>query len=390
MITVKNADKALKDYYLDAVSMQLNGCVSPFFSAIEKNSDDVFGKDVRVAIVRGNNGSIAAGSEDGDLPAPYTNRYIDVTLPLKNIYGTIEISDKALRASRDKSGAFVNLVNAEMEGLISSAKHNFGRMLFGDGTGKLFKITGSASGGAYKVDRACDYFEGMTVDIQISGTPIAGDAVNLLIKSVDKSAKTVKFDRTCTDNLLNGTAVVSGSLNGELTGLGAIFGGTTLYGYSKADEPFVKPLVIDCKNALTEDALAEVLDIMEETYDSKINMILCSYKTRRRISALIADGRRVVNTLDAHTGVGTVTVNGVPVYADRYCPEGEIYFLNTDDFRLSQLCDWEWLEDEDGRILKQVPGKAAYTATLVKYAELVCKKPCGQAKLYNVEEAASA
>lgn len=49
-----------------------------------------------------------------------------------------------------------------------------------------------------------------------------------------------------------------------------------------------------------------------------------------------------------------------------------------------------WLEDEDGRILKQVPGKAAYTATLVKYAELVCKKPCGQAKLYNVEEAASA
>ena len=74
MITVKNADKALKDYYLDAVSMQLNGCVSPFFSAIEKNSDDVFGKDVRVAIVRGNNGSIAAGSEDGDLPAPYTNR----------------------------------------------------------------------------------------------------------------------------------------------------------------------------------------------------------------------------------------------------------------------------------------------------------------------------
>lgn len=44
-----------------------------------------------------------------------------------------------------------------------------------------------------------------------------------------------------------------------------------------------------------------------------------------------------------------------------------------------------WLEDEDGRILKQIRGKAAYSATLVKYAELICRKPCGQAMLYNFE-----
>ena len=56
-----------------------------------------------------------------------------------------------------------------------------------------------------------------------------------------------------------------------------------------------------------------------------------------------------------------------------------MFLLNTDDFALYQLCDWEWLEDEDGKILKQSPGKAAYSATLVKYAELICKKPCGQA-----------
>ncbi len=42
-----------------------------------------------------------------------------------------------------------------------------------------------------------------------------------------------------------------------------------------------------------------------------------------------------------------------------------------------------WLEDEDGKILRQIPGKAAYGATLVKYAELICKKPCGQAMIKN-------
>jgi len=112
-------------------------------------------------------------------------------------------------------------------------------------------------------------------------------------------------------------------------------------------------------------------------------MIICSFATRRKIASLIADNRRIVNTADANTGFGTVSVNGVPVYADKYCPDDRILFLNTEDFSLNQLCDWEWLEDEDGKILKQIPGKPAYGATLVKYAELICKKPCGQGMLYN-------
>ena len=66
MITVANADKALKTYYLDAVSSQLNA-VSPFYAAIDKNSAEVFGKEVKVAAVRGDINRVMAGSEDGDL-----------------------------------------------------------------------------------------------------------------------------------------------------------------------------------------------------------------------------------------------------------------------------------------------------------------------------------
>jgi hypothetical protein len=45
------------------------------------------------------------------------------------------------------------------------------------------------------------------------------------------------------------------------------------------------------------------------------------------------------------------------------------------------------LEGEDGKILKQVPGKPVYTATLVKYAELMCSRPNGQGVLYGITEA---
>ena len=383
MITVKNADAALKDYYLDAVSGQLNGGISPFFNAIEKSAENVCGKDVKIAVARGFTGNIIAGAEDGDLPDPFSNRYACISLPLKNLYGAVEISDKALRASRASSGAFVNLLNAEMEALIAGAKSNFGRMLFGDGSGKLCTIKKKISDKEYGVDCAKEYFRGMQVDVYSVAGALAYGGAGMFVAKVNTAAGTVTFDRDITDAIVNGAIYVHASKGGELTGLGALFDGETLYGYNKADEPYFAPRKTDAGGVLTETALSDVLDAAEENYDSKINMILCSFATRKKIAALVDANRRVVNTIDARTGYGAVTVNDVPVYADKYCPDDRILFLNTDDFTLCQLCDWEWLEDDDGRILKQIPGKAAYGATLVKYAELVCRKPCGQAMLYN-------
>lgn len=381
MITIQNADKALKEYYLDAVNAQLNDAVSPFYSAIEKSADNVYGKDVKISVVRSTCGNVMAGTEDGNLPEAYQNRYLGLTVPLKNLYGTIEISDKALRASKDSAGAFVNLVNAEMEGLISSAKQNFQRMLFGDGSGKLCTLKNKISDGVYRVDNAKEYFTGMFVDVDATGT--FNDCYSLYVKSVDMENSQITFNRGFNESVSNRGLYPHGSKDNELTGLRAIFESDSLYGNDKASDSYFVPYAADGGGTLTEDKLVEILDHMEEHFNSKIDIIICSYKTRRKIAAFIANQRRVVNSTDAHAGTGFVTVNDVPVYADKFCPDDTIYFLNTKDFCFCQLCDWEWLEDESGKILKQVPGKAAYTATLVKYAELVCKKPCGQAKLTN-------
>ena len=85
-------------------------------------------------------------------------------------------------------------------------------------------------------------------------------------------------------------------------------------------------------------------------------------------------------------GFSALSFNGIPVVADRFCPKNTVFLLSTPDFALHQLCDWQWLEGEDGKILKQIPGKPVYTATLVKYAELMCYRPCGQAMLTGVTE----
>ena len=68
MITLQTADKALKNFYLDAITKEIDSRVSPFLAKIEKTSANVVGKGVTKMIKLGLNGGIGAGSETGNLP----------------------------------------------------------------------------------------------------------------------------------------------------------------------------------------------------------------------------------------------------------------------------------------------------------------------------------
>ena len=105
---------------------------------------------------------------------------------------------------------------------------------------------------------------------------------------------------------------------------------------------------------------------------------------RRSLADYYTQYRTFIPTLEITGGYKAMSFNGIPVVADRFCPEGTMYLLNTEDFCLHQLC--EWLEGDDGKILKQIAEKPVYTATLVKYAELVCERPFGQGRLTGIEE----
>ena len=372
MITLTNADAALKDYYLDAVSQQLNEDVSPFLNAVEKSSQYVSGKNAKCALINGDLNRIMTGDEDGDLPDATGNNYYDVTVPLKNIYGTIAITDKALRAAQDSSGTFVNLLNTEMEGLIADAKANFARMLYGDGNGILAYIT-KVSGTKVTISTAKSWFLGLNADINTSAAAVSG----LKIASVDIPNCTITFSTTV-ENLstyVGRYICVSGAFGKEICGLAGIFDYATLYGHNKVSDKFFYPYVTGA-TAVSEDGILDAIQVLEER-GGKVGMILCSHSMRNKIAKLFKDRMSIPST-DARGGYTSVYVNDVPVYADRFCPDDRIYFLNPDDFVLCQLCDWEWMEDEGGKILSKVPGKAAYTATLVKYAELICKKPYTQ------------
>lgn len=387
MVTLASADSALKSFYLDAVAQQLNTEVNPLLAKIKQSTADVWGKEVRRLAQYGVNGGVGAGTEEGSLPAAGGNNYDQFVTTLKNLYGTIEISDKAVRASENSAGAFVDLLNAEMEGLLRSSAFNFGRMLFGDGSGILCTVS-AVTGNVVTVDSVKNVIEGMTVDVlDADGDQVSGVTARR-ITAVDRTDKTITLSGGALTGVASGcTLCVQGSHNLELTGLGAIFKDDgSLYGLSRAERPWMVPYIKESVGTISENAIQTAIDYLEETAGSRVDMIVCSWGVKRALQAVLSESRMQTDMAELAGGYRTITYNGIPVVADRFCPAGTMYLLNTRDFCLHQLCDWKWLEGDDGKVLRQVPGKPLYTATLVKYADLICTRPCGQAMLTGITE----
>lgn len=388
MVTMTSADSALKSVYLGVVSEQLNTAANPLLAKIRQSTADVWGKEVRRLAQYGVNGGVGAGTEEGDLPSAAGNNYEQFVTTLKNLYGTIEISDKAVRASENNVGAFVNLLNAEMDGLIKASSFNFGRMLFGDGSGVLCTVS-SVSGNTVTADSVKNLIEGMVVDFLDDGSAITG-AAGRRITAVDRDNKTFTVTGSALDEAIAaGNAVcVQGSYNLELTGLGAIFQTTgSLYGLDRATHKWMIPYIKTKVGAISETVIQTAIDRLEETAGSRVDFIVCSWGVKRALQKHLSENKRNIDVTELAGGYRSITYNGIPVVADRFCPDGTMYLLNTSDFCLHQLCDWKWLEGDDGRILRQVAGKPLYTATLVKYADLICTRPCGQAMLSGITEA---
>lgn len=387
MVTIETADNALKSFYLDAVTEALDLKANPLLAQIQRSSVDVVGKDVRKLVKVGVSGGISAGSETGGLPTASEATRVQFTSTLKNLYGTIEISDKALRASASNEGAFVNLLNDEMQSLVKSASFNFGRMLYGDGSGYLGTVEKINPNNHLLVNTTKNFVEGQVVEFADMEDILIGVRGHKIL-SVDRANSIIVVDGIdLTDEIPTGAHIYLCDSQGyEITGLKAIFGDGELYGVDR-ERGFMKPYVKKSVGEISENAIQTAIDTIEENSGSGVNFIVCSWGVKRALAEYYKERSVLAPTMELAGGFKAVSFNGIPVVADRFCPKGTMYLLNTDDFKIHQLCDWKWLEGEDGKILKQIPGKPVYTATLVKYAELMCEKPSGQGMLTGITEA---
>ncbi len=380
MITLQSAENVLKEVYLGVIADQINTKTNPFFARIRRSARNIIGKEIRVVAPIGINGGIMAGEETSDLPEGVDTPYLSFVAPLKNLYGRFEISDKAVRCSSSDVNSFVNLLQDGMDSLLKASIFNLSRMIYGDGTGLLATITYNDS--TATVDNTEAVAPGMYVDIyNASGATVD---TNVLVKNVDKSSGEISLNTTQT--LTTGyTLYVHNSKDNEIIGLKGIVNNTMLYGVDKEEYPIMnaKTYTASTSDAFDEDYVQKIIDDLEMAGTS-VNFINCSYDLKRLYQRYLTLYRKHINYTTLEDGMKVITHFGTPIVPTNHVGSGEAYFLNTDDFIFYELGDWKWLEDESGRILKQNANKPAYSATLVKYTELLCQKPSGVAFCQNI------
>lgn len=293
MINLYTAENALRDVYLGVLSNQLNCNICPLLGKIKQTSSDVYGKEIiTLSIING--------------------KQYQLRSELANIYGKIEITDKAIRCSQNSTSAFVNLLNAEMENLIKETS---------------IKITNAF----YNEDKPHDY---MAEDEKKEYTPLALNGLKYLFDDSEP----------------------------------------LLYGVDRKE---ITPIT---KNIDKFDDM-EIQEIIDD-YNEDVDFIVCSAKTKREYQKYLSDNCRDIKVITLQGGYNCIAFNGIiPIIINRNIKDNEIYLISTKDFKLHQLCDWEWMSDGNNKILMQHPTKPIYIAHLVKYANYICHQPQKQIKV---------
>lgn len=392
--TVKTLEQALKTQYLDPIIKMINEDNGPLFAAIEKTSEPISGETVKFALQYARHGGIGARGENDDLPVPSPRSYIQAQISPKFLTGRINFSDKLMRVSKDDKASFVDQVSVQMEDLTTDLKDMMRRNLFGTSEGVMAKVASLGGDGKSVViegnsrvfypGQKIEFYTATDTDQTLHGTEPA------VIANVDHTSKTLYFNAAIDGAVAAGDKIgLVGNWNNELTGLGDIFTvDNTIYGVDRSKYKWFNPQVFDkgTDTAFSSMFMQEAIDAIDDFRGTKPNFITCNAGVLRAYMQEQLTYKRNTEYKVLDGGVRIVSYDDVAIVKDKYMPANTMYFLNTDDFSLAQLNEWEWM-DQDGAVLHRVANKAAYEATILKYCELICRVPGAQATLTGIKEA---
>lgn len=377
--------EALKSFFLPGLRYQLNDKVSAFLSQIDKNSENVVGKDIVMALRHGRVGGVGNRNDDGDLPTPNSRKTTQAKWETKNIFARFQLTDKTMIASKSSVGAFTSMLEQEVKDCENDAKLDLSRQAMSGGVGVLGTITAVATGLVVPVNDTMFFAEGMLVDVLDATDGITYLNTGVEVTAVDDIAKTITL--SAVGVVANGdTIYVSGNKDKELTGLDAVFAQTgSLYNVDRTANPWFKAQSQAIGAEISEVAIQKAIDDADRMTGSAINYMIASHGVRRAYQNLMTASKIVVATMDLKGGYKALDYNGIPMTADKYAKAGTLRLLDTTAWNFYQMSDWNWL-NADGAMLSRVANKAAWEATLVKYGDIGCDKPKGQVELTGIIE----
>ena len=362
----------------------------PFLEKITKNA--LTAKSGKYGTRIGIGGGFGMSEERQPTPHAVAPIYENLKYTSKDAYVDIKISNKDIALARNDTGALLDTVKDAIDASYEAAKWNVGRMLFGDGTGALAKVTAASTGTIYDesgsavtvteltVDDTTRLIEGLVIDTY-TGTTLDNSALQIV--SVDHATKKILLNKAATTAIAaNDVLYVQNSKGREITGLKSIFDSniTTIYGLTKASNAWINPSVVDADHDISDVVITNAVR-MAERRNGKIDMIMAGaaayqayeyYMRESGINTSIVEKRHFVSGAvgyDIMFGNRVVTL----IYND-FVPTDEMWGVDTNQFELRET-GWNYAVYQGGSIFNLMDDTSVYRALLYNYMELVCKHP---------------
>lgn len=384
-LNMSSASEALKRWYLPGLQYQLNNA-NPVLSVLERDRESVAGDKIYMALRYGRQGGIGNRADNGILPTPNSRKTKQAFFDTKNMFARIQITDKTMKASRSNRGAFVSLLEADLEDALTDAKDNLSRQIYGDGTGKIATCTAQTTVTALVLNTTVGLYEGMLIDILDNTNTVKAGGTAREITAVNDSTNTITISGAGITTLATDYIVISGSYNLELSGFGKIFtAGNTYLGVDRSQNPWFEASTIAVGGNIDEVKMQQASDDSERKAGGNINFYATSYGVRRAYQSLLLATKQIVNVMKLEGGWDVLSFNGKPFTADKYCPASTLFALDLSTFRMYELDDFNWI-DSDGSVLSRVANQPIWEATLAKYCEIATNKPKANVKMTGITE----
>ena len=376
----------LKNYYIGPIREQLNQNVM-IAQQLRTNDQDLQGLKAVVPLHTSRTAGVGARGENVTLPTAGAQGYKQVTYDLKYLYGIVQVSGPAIAKTRSDSGAFLQAMKSELDGLRTDLQLDQARQYYGDGTGAIATIpTGVASAtqtlaSAEPILKGFVYI-GMTLDV--------GTIANPTVRS---------SGRTVTDvNATTGAITLDQSVTTSNNDLIFRAGGTVAAGTYEVDAGIQKILATAANSVGGLDASAAGNSVWDNQRDTSgtwtldqlqtnWNKVANSGASASDLVVMTTPGlvRRMFATSDFKSNVrfvNSTTLNGgfeevsfsagsgqIVLCADRLAPYGKAFFVDKQHIMLFSPADWDFLS-RDGLTVRWVSNLDAFQAILFRYVNM--------------------
>lgn len=415
----------LKEDYKDFIDQLNNDCF--ITSQIDANTDNVQGRRAVHSIHTKRTTGVGSRGEsvNSTLPTAGNQGTAVVNVPLRRHYGRIQISLGTMEQANQPTGAFVDGVDLEMNGIRNDVMRDRCRQVWGTSNGVIAQCTTTNSSTTIALATTTTLTQmeqlwadgGMICDIGTVASPatIAEDRTITAYSDTTPGSYTVTISGAAVSTTSShfifradngGASDNSGNVDDgqyELTGLQTIVDSS---GYTHtltaASTPSWAAYEAAISGLPTEAAINNAIQRTSIKSGKSVNVLVCGPGVHQSVANLLLSTKRhVAPSVDLKAGYSGIEWSApavgrqggvqVALVIDRDCPGGSMFGLNFDSlvwYHTPGSGDWKWL-DQDGSILARVSNEPAFEGTLYSIAELAVKQRNANFKLTGITETTS-